>query len=168
MPTYTVHAPPSRNGSPVNPQRFEFVRDGFHFWAFLLAPVWLLAKRLWVVFFGYALLIAAIEVSFYFLDLPDGSQFAIEFLIGVLVGLEAGTLQRWTYARRKWATLGLVTGDNEEEAERRFFARWVERAGDEPVVAPSRPVVPPPPMTAAPRRDNHDIIGLFPQPGGRS
>jgi hypothetical protein len=165
MPTYTVHAPPLRNGSAADPQRFEFVRDGFHFWAFLLAPVWLLAKRLWLVLIGYLLLIAALEVGFYLLKLPEGGQFLIELLIGVLVGLEASTLQRWTYARRKWATLGLVNGDSQEEAERRFFAQWVERAGDEPV-ALARPVAPPPVMPQQRARED-DIIGLFPQPGGR-
>ena len=25
--------------------RFVFVRDGFHFWAFLLAPLWMLRHR---------------------------------------------------------------------------------------------------------------------------
>jgi hypothetical protein len=167
MSTYTVHAPALRNGS-ADPQRFEFVRDGFHFWAFLLAPVWLLYRRLWLVFIGYLLLIAALEAGFYFLKLPDGGQFAIELLIGVLVGLEASTLQRWTYARRKWPTVGIVTGRNLESAERRFFARWVDRAEDAPVAPPSRPVVTPPPVTPAPRASDNDIIGLFPQPGGRS
>jgi hypothetical protein len=165
MSTYTVHAPPSRNGSAADPQRFEFVRDGFHFWAFVLPPVWLLAKRLWLIFIGYLLLIAVIEVGFDFLKLPEGSQFLIELLIGVLVGLEASTLQRWSYGWRKWTTLGLVTGDDQEEAERRFFAQWVERADDEPA-APARPVVPP--TMKAPRSGDNDIIGLFPQPGGRS
>ncbi len=166
MPTYTVHAPPSRNGSAADPQRFVFVRDGFRFWAFLLAPIWLLANRLWLAFIGYAALIAVMEVGFYFLKLPEGSQLAIEFLIGVLVGLEAGTLQRWTYARRKWTTVGIVTGENLESAERRFFAQWVERPDDKPVVPPARPVVSPPVLT--PRASDNDIIGLFPQPGGRS
>ena len=32
-----------------DPERFVFVRDGFHFWAFLLAPLWLLWHRLWLV-----------------------------------------------------------------------------------------------------------------------
>jgi hypothetical protein len=165
MPTYTVHAPPSRNGSAADPQRFVFVRDGFHFWAFLLTPLWLLAKRLWLVFIGYLIVMALVEAAFYFLKLPDGSQLVIELLVGVLVGLEASTLQRWTYARRKWTTLGLVTGDDQEEAERRFFAQWVERVGDEPVGPPSRSsMAPAAPMT---RADN-DIIGLFPQPGARS
>jgi hypothetical protein len=165
MPTYTVHAPPSRNGSAADPQRFAFVRDGFHFWAFLLTPLWLLAKRLWLVFVGYLVVMALFEAAFYVLKLPEGGQFVIELLVGILVGLEASTLQRWTYARRKWTTLGLVTGDDQEEAERRFFAQWVERAGDEPAAPPPRPnVAPGAPVT---RADN-DIIGLFPQPGARS
>jgi hypothetical protein len=168
MPTYTVHAPPSRNGSAADPQRFAFVRDGFHFWAFLLAPVWLLAKRLWLVFVGYVVLIAAIEAGYYFLKLPQGSQIAIDFLINVLIGLEASTLQRWTYSRDKWTTLGIVTGDDQEEAERRFFVQWAERpSGDEksasPPAAPSSA-----PTSPAPRASDNEIIGLFPQPGGRS
>jgi hypothetical protein len=167
MPIYTVHAPPSRNGSAADPQRFEFVRDGFHFWAFLLAPVWLLYRRLWLVFIGYLLLIAAVEAGFYLLKLPEGSQFVIELLIGVLLGLEASTLQRWTYGWGNWTTLGLVTGRNREEAERRFFAQWVGRADDEPLVPPARPVMPPP-IPPAPRGSENEIIGLFPQPGGRS
>ena len=43
MPTYTVHQPPPRKGEAASaPERFVFVRDGFHFWAFLLGPLWML------------------------------------------------------------------------------------------------------------------------------
>jgi hypothetical protein len=162
MPTYTVHAPTSRNSSAADPQRFEFVRDGFHFWAFLLAPVWLLYRRLWLAFIGYVVLIGAIELAYYFLKLPQGGQMAIDFLINVLIGLEASTLQRWTYARRRWTTLGIVTGEDEEEAERRFFVQWVARGDDESAPLP-KPVMPPPTS----RSGDSEIIGLFPQPGGR-
>ena len=49
MPTYTVHQPPPRQGEAARaPERFVFVRDGFHFWAFVLAPFWLLRYRLWL------------------------------------------------------------------------------------------------------------------------
>ena len=162
MPTYTVHAPTSRNGSAADPQRFEFVRDGFHFWAFLLAPVWLLYRRLWLAFIGYVVLIGAIELAYYFLKLPQGGQMAIDFLINLLIGLEASTLQRWTYARRRWTTLGIVTGEDEEEAERRFFVQWVAHGDDESAPLP-KPVTTPP----TPRAGDSEIIGLFPQPGGR-
>ena len=51
MTTYTVHAPPPRQGETTSaPERFVFVRDGVHVWAFLLAPLWLLAHRLWLAF----------------------------------------------------------------------------------------------------------------------
>jgi hypothetical protein len=92
-------------------------------------------------------------------------------LIGVLFGLEAASLRRWTYRRRGWANIGVVVGDGEEDAERRFFAEWVNRP-PETVSAPaasaaSAPASPSP----VPQRNtaaSNDIIGLFPQPGRRS
>ncbi len=63
MPVYTVHEPPLKAGeASADPERFVFVRDGFAFWAFLLMPLWLIAKRLWLALLGYVLLIAAITV----------------------------------------------------------------------------------------------------------
>ena len=55
MPVYTVHEPPPREDedAPTPPDRFAFVRDGFHFWAFLLAPLWMLWHRLWLVLLLY-------------------------------------------------------------------------------------------------------------------
>jgi hypothetical protein len=161
MPTYTVHAPPLRNGSAADPLRFQFVRDGFHFWAFLLTPLWLLSKRLWLVFVGYLLLMAATELAFHFLKLPEGVRFAIDILLSILIGLEAGSLQRWTFTRRKWATVGIVNAENEESAERRFFTQWVEHA---PAAEIPAPIVTP---ATPPHSRGNDIIGLFPEPGGR-
>ena len=57
MPTYTVHAPPPRKGeAATKPERFVFVRDGFYFWAFVLAPFWLLVHRLWLALFSLSLI----------------------------------------------------------------------------------------------------------------
>ncbi len=63
MPTYTVHQPPAKNGRAADPQRFVFVRDGFHFWAFLLTLPWLIYRRLWLALLGYVLLTAAMAVG---------------------------------------------------------------------------------------------------------
>ncbi len=53
MPTFTVHEPPPRKSESVaSPERFVFVRDGFYFWAFVLAPLWLLVHRLWLALVG--------------------------------------------------------------------------------------------------------------------
>ena len=171
MPTYTVHQPPAKNGRAADPQRFVFVRDGFHFWAFLLTLPWLIYRRLWLTLLGYVLLTAALAVVFHFLRTPSGSQAAVGVLLGVLVGLEAASLRRWTYRRRGWTNIGVVVGDDEEDAERRFFAEWVNRPVEVVSVAtppaPSAPVSPPPmpPRSTAAR---NDIIGLFPQPERRS
>ena len=55
MPTFTVHAPPRADGAPASPERFLFVRDGFHGWAFLLGPFWLIRYRLWLALVLYAI-----------------------------------------------------------------------------------------------------------------
>ena len=53
-PIYTVHEPPLKaDETRADPERFVFVRDGFSFWAFLLAPLWMLRHRLWLVLLGY-------------------------------------------------------------------------------------------------------------------
>ncbi len=41
MPVYTVHAPVNSGADLSATDKFAFVRDGFHFWAALLSPVWL-------------------------------------------------------------------------------------------------------------------------------
>jgi hypothetical protein len=165
MPTYTVHEPPLRTADSVaDPVRFAFVRDGFHFWAFLLAPLWMLVHRLWLVFFLYVVLNIVLSVGLWFAGAPVGLRLLAELLIAILIGLEAGTLRRWTLTRRGWRNAGVVVGDDQEEAERRFFLRWTHGA---PVRSAAN--VTPPPFTsppAPPAREPGGVIGLFPEPGG--
>jgi hypothetical protein len=170
MPTFTVHAPPPRKGETAsNPERFAFVRDGFHFWAFLLAPFWLLRYRLWLAFIGYAIVYVAVEVVLTVMRAPDSVQFVVGVLIALLMGLEAPSLRRWTLTRRGWTPLGFVVGDDAEMAERRFYAAWAERAPPAQAVPP-KPPAPAVPVYAAPARrgppSGNDVIGLFPEPGG--
>src|ERR1700709_2389229 len=54
MPVYTVHAPVADGTDPRSvTDRCVFGRDGFHFWAFLLGPLWLAWHRLWLALIGY-------------------------------------------------------------------------------------------------------------------
>ena len=46
-------------------------------------------------------------------------------LISLLVGLEAGTLRRFTFERRGWENVGIVCRPMLEDAERRFFDAWI-------------------------------------------
>jgi hypothetical protein len=167
MPTYTVHAPPPRQDETTSaPERFVFVRDGFHFWAFLLAPLWLLLHGLWLAFVIYIVGSGVATVGLVFLHASAIVQFLVGLLITLLIGFEASSIWRWTLARRSWTTLGFVVGEDAEIAEQRFFSEWTRRAA----------ALSPPPnsvetgYTAPVRRgppSPSDVIGLFPEPGAQ-
>jgi hypothetical protein len=160
MPTFTVHQPPPKPGETTStPERFLFLRDGFHFWAFVLAPFWLLRYQLWVGFVVYLASSAVIAVVLGVVRAPLAVQLLAGVLVALLIGFEGATI------RRGWKMLGFVVGDNTEMAERRFFAEWVKRAETPP---PSAPLVTPESVYAKPRRppSPSDVIGLFPKPGG--
>ena len=167
MPTYTVHAPPPRRGETTSgPDRFLFARDGFHFWAFVLAPLWLLLHRLWLAFViyvaGYALVILGLAQ----MRASANVQFWVGLLIALAIGFEASSIWRWTLTRRGWAMLGFVVGEDAEMAERRFFAEWTKRVAD----SPSPPATSPESKYSTPRRGSptpSDVIGLFPEPGAQ-
>lgn len=166
MPTFTVHAPPRREGAaPATPERFVFVRDGFHVWAFLLAPLWLIARRLWLALVLYVVVTAAVAAGLVMLDASGEAQAIAAFVIALLVGFEASSLRRWTLTRRGWATLGFVVGEDQDSAEHRFFSQWAARGAGR---AEERPPASPPSAVASVRRgasSGGDVIGLFPEPG---
>ena len=166
MPTFTVHQPPPKPGETTStPERFLFLRDGFHFWAFVLAPFWLLRYQLWVGFAVYLAGSAVIAVVLGVVRAPLAVQWLAGVLVALLIGFEGATIRRRKLARRGWKMLGFVVGDNTEMAECRFFAEWVKRAETPP---PSAPLITPEPVYAKPRRppSPSDVIGLFPKPGG--
>jgi Protein of unknown function (DUF2628) len=163
MPTFTIHAPPPRPGAAASdPERFVFVRDGFYAWAFLLAPVWLLVHRLWLVLLLYIVVDVLSGAALVLLGAPWLANSLTGLLIALLVGFEAATLWRWTLERRGWRMLGFVVGDDVEVAERRFFAQWAKNGGQAPSPAPGANS---PPQRRAPA-PNPDVIGLFPEAGG--
>jgi len=160
MAVYTVHEPPPRRYEQAgDAERFVFVRDGFSFWAFVFGPLWMLRHRMWLVLLGYVGVTVALEGIFGLLALAVPAKFAAGFLLGLLVGVEAPTLRRFTLGRRGWNNVGLIVADDLEAAERRFFEAWVKSGG----VAPRAALVPPPQQTGA----TPDVIGLFPQAGPR-
>ena len=94
MPTFTVHAPPPRKGEAASaPERFVFVRDGFHFWAFLLTPFWLLWRRLWLAFALYVLASVLLAIALRLVGAGSTVQFLAGLLVALLFGFEAATLR---------------------------------------------------------------------------
>jgi uncharacterized integral membrane protein len=173
MPTFTVHEPPPRKGDTSTesaPERFVFVRDGFHFWAFLLAPIWLALHRLWFILFCYLVVTIGAAVGLNLLGAPSPVKAIVVFLIALLMGFEASSLWRWNLTRRKWKTLGFVVGEDAEMAERRFYAQWADQQTE--AAPPSTPSFTPPSAYSTPVRrgapTGSDVIGLFPEPGNPS
>jgi hypothetical protein len=161
MAVYTVHEPlPRKNEASADPERFAFVRDGFYFWAFVLGPVWMLWRRLWLVTVLYFVAMTAMQVGLWVLGASETVGFVMGLLLALLIGFEAGTLRRWTLTRRGWRSLGVVVGDDLETAERRFFSAWM------PPARPQAPAAPPPQSPARfTRPGDNQIVGLFPHPG---
>ena len=159
MSVFSVHEPPLQAGAAA-PDRCVFVRDGFSFWAFLFAPLWMLRHRMWLVLAGYLVICLGLEGA----AAVAGASTAIVGLVGILialwVGLEAATLRRFSLRRRGFTEVGIVSGDSLEAAERRFFEGWRRPPGQ----SASGPMGPSMPMNTA-RQQPSDVIGLFPEPG---
>ena len=165
MSVYTVHQPPLDSGAAATePYRFVFVRDGFSWWAFLLTPLWMLRHRLWLALAIYLLVSAALDAGLRALGVSVLVLVLAGLLISLLAGLEAGTLRRFKLARRRWRNIGVVTGDDVEDAERRFFDAWIRQA---PARRPPSPPSAPTSGAAAPAPPPapSGVIGLFPEPG---
>ena len=165
MPVYTVHEPPRRDDDALgHAMRFRFVRDGFHFWAFLLAPLWMLLHRLWIELVACGLIVGGAVFMLRRFGIEESAGFWVALFLAVLVGIEASTLLRWKLGRRGFEQVGIVVGDDLEDAERRFFDGWDEERARPASPAPLSTV----PFASPPAPATGDIVGLFPQPQARS
>lgn len=167
MAVYTVHQPSARRADPLpDAERIVFVRDGFSFWAFLVAPLWMLWHRMWLVLLGYVVIVAGIEAALSVLGASSTAASVVGLFISLLIGLEASTLRRLSLRRRGFRNVGIVSGADREDAERRFFGAWIADPRSSRMAA-APPATPPPVPAASSAHGSHnpDVIGLFPQPG---
>ena len=171
MPVYTVHAPTANAGIAAI-ERFAFVRDGFHFWAAVFGPLWLVWHRLWLALIGWIVVILAVDVGMTGLGANGTAILLANVLIALLMGFEASSIRRWTLSRRNWRQLDIVVARNQEAAERRFFDRWTAKqrvvndqtAVDRGAPPPTRDI-PGQAFSRPPPLPQNEIIGLFPEPG---
>lgn len=173
MPLYTVLAPPPRAGeTSPDPLRFVFVKDGFAWPALFVPELWLLFRRMWIVF----LLYVAIGLGAIWLASQYGGPLpwiALAFA-HLLFALEANQLRRASLARKGYDFVGVVEG-RRREVELRFFNEWRPPVAPEPPpaepppapmqAAPLEPAKPAPP--ARPSAEAGEVVGLFPTPGGQ-
>lgn len=160
MTTYSVHLPAEATpGSTAGLDRAVLVKDGFHWLALFFPLLWLLFNRLWWALLAFVVLTVGVVLTGRAAGISDQILAVLDILIGLFVAISASDLKAWGLARRGYTIADVVTGSSRDEAERRFFDRWLERAPLAP--APSRPSATP---THDPR-PQPQVLGLFPDPG---
>jgi uncharacterized protein DUF2628 len=164
MPAFAILEPPGHQHATEHADRFVFLPDSFSLGAFLFAPLWMIWRRLWVVLIVYLVGVGSIGYGLRLLGLGWTAAAIVFALIHLLVGLEATSLVRWTRMRHGWRERGIVIGDDLDMAERRFFDnRTALRTAVEPTPVLATGQLP----AAQVGPSQPDIIGLFPEPGGR-
>lgn len=126
MRVYTVHEsadPPSDRLDRAAAMRF--VRDGFSWTAALFTPLWLLMRGFWLALIAYLIVAMALGIGSQVLGLDETIRTLLAIALHVLIGFEAGTIERWTLRRRGWQMVGTVSGRDVVECERRFFDAWL-------------------------------------------
>ena len=155
MALYAVHC---ASGAPADLANARFVKQGFRWSAFVFAPLWLLAHRLWLAF---ALWLAAALAIGALSDrgaLTLGADTALSLLLSLFAGFQGAQWLDARLTRDGLPEAGIAGGRTLQEAERAFFARAIERPKVPPTLAP-------PPHTNAPRSQDGGVIGLFPEAG---
>jgi hypothetical protein len=116
MAWWTVHNKPGKGADEV-----VLLREGFSWWALIFPLPWLVIKGMWII------LLVALGVQFAIwalaeaLGLSDAIRLIMSLSINLILAFEGNDLLRWTYERRGFDELGLVHGDDLDEAEYRFF-----------------------------------------------
>lgn len=146
MAVFTVHAPQGRLEPVSDPERVEFVKDGFSWGAFLFGPFWMLWNRLWI---ALAVWIVAVPSLLFLASLVGGGRGSLLVLTSLFLGLEGNAILANGLRWRGLALSGLTVGATRDEAERRFFAA---RPAPTPMLNPVR---------AAPQKGG--FLGLFPE-----
>jgi hypothetical protein len=147
--SWTVFESPTPPSDRIDrAEGLRFIKDGFSFQAMLLAPLWLLTQRAFVEVALYGAIVLAIVAAAYALDVPYVHAALAVLGLHVLVGFEAGAIERSALRRRGYTQISEITGTSEHDAERRFLDIWLpmQRAVRGPSVpatgAATKPAVP--------------------------
>jgi hypothetical protein len=162
MASWSVYEPPGTDpGSFASADESVFVGDGWSWGALLVPPIWLIWRRMWLVFLGWLAVALAFGLAETVLNAGTAVTGWGEALFALWFALEANALRRWTLARKGWRFAGIATGSGRIDAEHRFFGRR-DTASAEPGFVPgpaSGARGPAPARTEA-------VLGIFPEPFG--
>ncbi|MBP0582212.1 DUF2628 domain-containing protein [Labrys sp. LIt4] len=179
MPSWFVFEPAKTAPDTLEAaDKSVFVKDGFSLGAFLVTPVWLLWRRMWLVFLAWLGLQVALAVLTSTFSLDQRAAGIVSLLVSLCFALEANALRAWTMRRQGWRFTGIASGHTLDEAEQRHFEgrtinlpnppaagqSWLGRSkhgqatSDRDFVGPW--------STPAPSSGSPSVLGVFPEPHG--
>jgi len=148
----------------------RFVKEGISWTALILAPVWLIFHRMWLVLLGMIVLYGIFGFAAKAIGLDSVTSLGLVLIVNIIMALEGNNLRRWTLERAGYQEIGVVTGRSLEHCERRFFESLLDphrklAQRDElnlatttqsvhTTLAGLRPTMP----------ETESVVGLFPEP----
>jgi Protein of unknown function (DUF2628) len=156
MNLYAVFLP-ADDSSGGGLERAAFVKQGFHWEAFLLTPIWAARRQLWRALVFWIIWVAVLAGIAVALQL-NREIVALLYLVGASAfGLEGDQLEQSHLAEAGFALRSFAFGASSREAEEIFFD------------GPAKDFAPPPPVSgehqasaAAGPAAAIDLLGLFP------
>ena len=167
MQTYTVHEP------RVGPEDIEeragklvFVKEGLSLWALIAPAIWLLVNRVWRGFLAYVVLSGSLMAGLMAIGAGEQAIAWGGLVLNLIFAYEARDLYRGSLERRGYGLIGVVSGRNLEECERRFLQEWLPEARSQRsrlmAMSTTGMALPGTP----PRLQGEPVIGMFPAHGG--
>lgn len=127
MRIYSVHI----RRPPLDPDRdICLVKEGFSWPAFFFSMLWALWCRLWLAAAGIFAAELALGAALSLLGADEITQTAISLGFAAFVGVVGNDIKRWTLFRRGYLQVGVVTGEDRNSAERRFWDQRPSLAAD--------------------------------------
>jgi len=123
MTIYTAHYRRSAADQPD----VVLVKEGFCWPAFLIPPVWLLARRLWLGVLIYVLGASGIAAASELAGVGEVAATAASLAFGFWVGLIGNDWRRAKLDRLGYRELGVVAGADLDDAEERLFRAHAAR-----------------------------------------
>ncbi len=118
MRVYTFHYLPE---SPEPDRDVVLVGEGFCWPAFLVAPLWALWHRLWLVFIVVAVCGIALDLALDFAGADSVTGVICGLAFSAIVGFGANDWRRASMTRRGYRMAGVVAAADRDAALRRFF-----------------------------------------------
>lgn len=118
MRLYSVHL--RRHG--LDPDRdIVLVKEGFSWPALLFSFLWALRHRLWLAAAAIFLAVTTLNVAIYWLRPDELSQAVLSLGLGVIIGYLGNDLRRRKLTGQGFAFAGAVSGDDPDQALRRYL-----------------------------------------------